>query len=296
MNTATQATARTETDPLIQDIMDRLKAERALAEQGAQRAGEVTAPAGRRQRRKRRSPMNAQTTQTATPTPTTAPQQPGSNLPKFGALLEEAEKYGASEAEGQDTQIKYDLTVANAANTGVIDLTPNKHGKGIDDAMKLSEAYVRGRNKAIIFNHREPKQRKLGAITRLMIRWGGTPKFNPMPITNDLLSTRQALRRKDKQIKLSDGVVLALPEGATRLDDANNSLMRFARAQLKLDVLMSPQEMLQFCFRNAADPQTVEEWLVATSKKAAKLGEPAILRACNTRLTELGKAKQQKAA
>lgn len=229
------------------------------------------------------------TPQTVTQAPPSVPQ--GANAPKFLDLVAEAEKWGEQHAQGEDVQIKFALTLTNAADAGTIDLTPNKHGTGIDDAMKLSEAYARGRNRTVIFNHKETKQRKLGSTSRLMIRIGGCPKFSTRAAINDLLVIRQAIRKKDKSVKLSDGTTLQLPDGAAKLDDAFNTLCRWARAQLKLDAIMTPQEMLPFCFRNSSEPQTAQEWLTATAKKALKMGFQPVARACNNALTELAKGK-----
>jgi hypothetical protein len=221
---------------------------------------------------------------------------PGSNLPKFQELLAAAEELGGQEALGKDVQVKFDLKVLEAANTGAIDLTKDKHGDGIDDATQLAAAYFRGRNKSVIFDHKEPKQKKLCSTTRTMIKLGGSPKWGvnePMATVNQLLTIRQNLRKTAGK--------------GSKLDDAHNTLMRFARDQLKLDTMIAGDDNLKkFCFRSETDPREAAEvirgWLnQATKLRAGKLSNcpdldnspeiSAIINACNKRLAAIAKAK-----
>lgn len=218
-----------------------------------------------------------------------------SNLPKLQELLTMAEELGAQEAQGKDVQIKFDISVLEAANAGSIDLTKDKHGDGVDDAVKLSEAYFRGRNKAVIFDHREPKQRKLAATTRLCIKGGGSPRWGtnePMQAINTLLTKRQKHRQN--------------PAKGMKLDDAHNTLMRFLREQLKRDTIIPDSELDRFCFKPATESRAVEDWLHTVMKQAnqLKIGKlpncpeldnspeiQAIIKACNTRLSNIARAK-----
>lgn len=230
-----------------------------------------------------------------TTTPTPAPAA-GGNLPKLQELLAAAEQLGAEEALGKDVQIKFDLKVLEAANLGGIDLTKDKHGDGIDDAVKLSEAYFKGRNKSVIFDHKEPKQRKLAATTRTMIKLGGSPKWGvnePMQTVNQLMTLRQNLRKTANK--------------GTKLDDAHNTLMRFAREQLKLDTMIAGDDKLKaFCFRADPEARGAEDWLRQVLKQAIALRQGklsncpdldnsaevnAIINNCNKRLSAIAKAK-----
>lgn len=271
----------------LRQTIDRLEQQ---SEQGAQRGEGATAPGGPRHRsRKGQTAMNVVPQTPAQP-------QPGSNVPKFAQLLVDAEELGSQEAQGKDVQIKFDLKVLEAANLGAIDLTKDKHGDGIDDAVKLSEAYAKGRNKAVIFDHKEPKQRKLAATTRTMIKLGGSPKWGasePMSTVNQLMTIRQNLRRT-----ATKGV---------KLDDAHNTLMRFARDQLKLDTMLAGDDVLKgYCFRPESDPRSAEGWFRQVVKQAAALKDgklsncpdldnspevTAIINACNKRLSAIAKAK-----
>lgn len=256
---------------------------------GAQRGEGVTAKPRRAAPGTGRD--NSMNTMTQTAPPTT-----GSNKMTLDQLCDVMESLGAQEAQGKDGQVKADLKAAECAFIGSVDLAKDKHGPGIDDATRLAAAYVKGRNSAVIFDHKEPKQRKLCSNIRTMIKLGGSPKFGvgePMATLNNLMTIRQNLRKTaNKGIKL---------------DDAHNTLMRFAREQLKRDTLISDaDELKSFCVRSETDPRTAEDvikgWLnQATKLKTGKLSNcpeldnsqeiTTIINACNRRLSAIAKAK-----
>lgn len=271
----------------IRDQIDTLERQ---SQGGAQRRDGDTAPAGRRRRKGQTmstAPQQAQPTPTATPTP-------GGNALTLAQMLVIATDLGAMEALGKDGQVKFDLKVAEAAFVGAVDLTKDKHGDGIDDSVQLAAAYVKGRNGAVIFDHKEAKQRKLASNVRTMIKLGSSPKFGvgePMSTLNNLMTTRQNLRRT-----ATKGV---------RLDDAHNTLMRFAREQLKRDTLFAGDELKTFCLKPDSEPRTADEVIrsilnTATKLKTGKLSNcsdvdtspeiNAIITSCNKRLTAIAKA------
>lgn len=222
------------------------------------------------------------------------PQAPASNALTLEQMLLVADELGKQDALGKDVQVKWDMKVLEAAHVGAIDTTANKHGDGIDDATKLAAAYFKARNGAVIFDHKEPKQRKLCATTRTMVKLGGSPKFGvgqPMQNINNLMTMRQNFRRTANK--------------GTRLEDAHNMLMRYARAQLKEDTLITGDALKVFCFRPDSEPRSVSDWLrkVAKDANAIRNGKlsncneqdtsaeiSAILNACNKRLSAIAKA------
>jgi hypothetical protein len=215
------------------------------------------------------------------------------NAPKLDEVLRSAEALGEQAGLGRDVQVKFDLKVFEAAYTGALSLTRDKNG--IDDAVRLAEAYFRGRNKSVIFDHTEPKQRKLAATVRTMIKLGSCPKWGhnePMHTMNALLTLRQSLRK--------------VANKGRRLDDAHNTLMRFAREQLKRDTAIPTDELEAFCFRPESEPRTAVDWLraVCTQASALRIGKlsncsdvdnspevNAIIAACNKRLADIASGK-----
>lgn len=246
------------------------------------------APQPRRSRSKRMSNV-ATATQVAPATP-----QPSSNTLTLAGMLVIADDLGKQAAMGVDVQIKFDLKVLEASFHGSIDLDVNKHGNEIDDATKLSEAYWRGRNGAAVFDVKAGNQRKLISTTRKAIKLGMWPKGGPgepLQTVNNLITIRQKIRRD--------------PANAKRLDDAHNTFMRFATAQLKRDQVIGDAELPEFCYKPDKDEATIEDVIESTRKRFQKLRDGKlnhglldnsapvleIIRQCTKRLSEIAKAK-----
>lgn len=183
-----------------------------------------------------------------------------SNSPTFETLLADVTELGKQSGLGKDTQVKFDLKVAEAAFHGRASLDADKHGTGVDDATKLSETYAKAQGTATVFDAKAGNQRKLISTTRTMIRLGGMTKLGngePLQTLNDFVALRQKLR--------------ADPANAKKLDDAHNSVMRFARTQLKRDTIIDKSEFRSFIFKAVPDLETVEEILASIRKKAQSL-------------------------
>ena len=182
------------------------------------------------------------------------------NAPTFADLLKDAEDLGKQRALGNDTQIKFDLKIAEAAFHGRISLDKDKHGTGIDDAAKLSEVYAKAQGSATIFDAKAPNQRKLISTTRTMIKFGSWTKGGtgePLNSLNAFVALRQKLR--------------ADPANAKKLDDAHNSALRYARAQIREDNLIPQSRFREFIFKSQPDLRTVEEILAGIRKTAQDL-------------------------
>lgn len=220
-----------------------------------------------------------------TPTTTT-------NAPTFNDLLASCTKLGEQAGKGKDVQIKFDLKLIEAAYLGALSLDENKHGPARDDATVLSEAYWRAQNGAVIFDAKAPNQRKTISNARKDIKLGSCPKWGvgePMGTVNKLVSLRLDLKKKN-----------------VKVDDAHNSLMRYATAQLKRDTLMDEDELRTYCVKADPDARTAEDVFEAIRKTINKLmigkvsncsdldNSPeaqAIKNACTKRLTAIAKAR-----
>ena len=63
-----------------------------------------------------------------------------SNKPTFADTLAKVKDLGEQAGRGVDTQIKFFLAVTESAFLNVIDLDPDKHGKGIDESAEGGKA------------------------------------------------------------------------------------------------------------------------------------------------------------
>lgn len=177
-------------------------------------------------------------------------------------MLAAATLLGSQVGPGKDTQIKLALKVIEAGYHGGLSLEANKHGTDIDDAFKIAEAYVKAANAGTVFDARENKQAKLMSCVRTLIRLGQWPKGGtgePLTTVNNLISYRQKQRAK--------------PGMSKRMDDAFNTTMRFARAQLKRDQLIPDSEFDSFIMKKVADPQTAEELVESFRNGLMKLAK-----------------------
>lgn len=182
------------------------------------------------------------------------------NTITFADLMQSAAELGADAGKGKDTQIKFLLKTVEGGYHNALDLSTNKHGTDIDDATKLAEAYVKAQQGAIIFDAKAPNQRKLISCLRTGIKLGCWPKGGngePLATVNNLMTQRQKLKQ--------------IPAEAKKLDDAANTLLKYARAQLKRDGLIPDAELKDFCYKPTAELETAEQILEATVKKLDKL-------------------------
>lgn len=182
------------------------------------------------------------------------------NAPQFQDMLDAAKELGEQAGKGKDTQVKFILQTIQGGYHNCLDLNHNKHGTDVDDATKLAETYVKAQQGAVVFDAKAPNQRKLISCLRTGIKLGSWPKGGqgePVATVNNLLSARDKLRKN--------------PATAKRLNDAANSLLTFARAQLKRDVLIDESEFEDFLFKPDSKDQTAEEVIESLVKRLDKV-------------------------
>jgi len=182
------------------------------------------------------------------------------NTITFQDLMDTAAQLGSEAGKGKDTQIKFLLKGVEGGYHNVLDLSANKHGTDVDDATKLSEAYVKAQQGAVVFDAKAPNQRKLVSTVRTTIKLGSWPKGGngePMATVNNLMTIRQNLRR--------------IPAEAKKLDDAANTLLKYARAQLKRDTLIDEAELKEFCYKPGKNLPTAEDIIEGMVKQLDKV-------------------------
>ena len=176
-------------------------------------------------------------------------------------LMDVAKDLGNQSGKSADAQIKFLLKVVEGGYHNAVDLVRNKHGQDIDDATKLGEAYVNTRQAGVVFDAKAPNQQKLISYVRKTIEIGQWPKGGvgePLQTINNLMTMRQKLRQIPAEVK--------------KLDDAANTLLKYARAQLKRDTLIDDAELRTFCFKSKKkDAKTSEERVVEYRKMLDKL-------------------------
>ncbi len=215
-----------------------------------------------------------------------------SNKPNFVDVLKDIQALGETEAKGKDGWVQCLLKIVDAAFTGAIDLTANKHGNDLDDAQKLANAYTSAAREVGIFDRKPPAVKKCASCIRTMVRLGMWPKggpSQPLEAVNTFMTIYRRMRTD--------------PAHAKRMIDAANALLTFARTQIKRDSVIDEDEMRGFMLRKEPDPKEEEDWLELIRRKAlnAKTGKGGVAvdvataekieRACTSRLKEIAKAR-----
>ena len=182
------------------------------------------------------------------------------NKPTLQDIEARVDQLGEDYGKGKDTQVKFTMQMIEGAYHGVLDLNHSKHGAERDDATVLTERYVKKQTGASMFDAKAPNQRKAISCARTGIKLGGWPKGGngePIATVNNFVTEWVKLRKN--------------PGMAGKLNDANNALLAFARAQLKRDTLIDDSEFPQFFFKTAPTDATVEEIIASTVKRLDKL-------------------------
>lgn len=267
-------------DAILQQLTASVRA--GLRDAAAPAAPNLPAGKSRRQRKEQSMTTTVVTQGQASPAI--------SNVPKFDNLLKEAAEAGATVGKGTDSWGQFLLKVGESSFLAVVDLDKDKHGKGVDDAWKLAEAYASAQNKNTIFNTKAPKTQKLASCIRTMTKFGMFSKGGqnePLGSLNKFVATRQDMRKK--------------PEFKDRMDDLPNSLLKYARAQNKRDDLIPATQFQLYILKAEHKIATEADWLSATRKAAQRVKagtggtmiETAtadlIIRACGDRLTAIAK-------
>jgi hypothetical protein len=178
----------------------------------------------------------------------------------YAELTDTAKQLGAQAGQGKDTQVKMLMKLVEGGYHNGVDMNPNKYGPGMDDATKLAEVYVQAQGSASVFDAKAANQRKLISCFRTSIRLGQWPKGGqgePLATMNRLMTMRQNKRKN--------------PAVAKQLDDAANTLMKYARAQIRRDTLIEDAELEEMCLRKSGELKTPMEILEATRKNLLRL-------------------------
>lgn len=185
---------------------------------------------------------------------------PNTNGVSFDELIATAIALGSTAGQGKDTQVKMLMKLVEGGYHNGVDMNPNKYGAGIDDAIKLAQTYVQAQGSASVFDAKAMNQRKLISCFRSAIRLGQWPKGGlgePLATMNKLMTMRQKLKQN--------------PQTAKTLDDAANTLLTYARAQVRRDTLIEDAELQTFCVRKSGELKTPMEILEATRKNLLNL-------------------------
>jgi len=193
-------------------------------------------------------------------------------------LEQEFQLLGKAEGFGRDSQIKFHLRLVEAAHQGTLDLKEDKHGPEKTDAYVLTEAYYNARNgnDGAQWDAKSANVRKARSVAKLCIKLGcwnksGGPN-EPWQTVQELMTKWRELRKKQ----------------ADNLDDACNTLFRFARAQLAEASVIGADRLQEFCFKRTRDGREAEAYVESIRKTAVALKEGTLKGGAQSNTKEIG--------
>jgi len=182
------------------------------------------------------------------------------NDTRFEDAVERIRTLGKTEGMGRDAQVKFAAEVIELAYDGAVNGDEPQSSAQKDHATILTEEYIKSRTGASIHDHKKNNMKKAVSCTRTLIKVGmktGLGQGQPLAGFNDLMETRKKLKAK--------------PENQNRLDDGFNTIMKWARRQIKASTALNHNELGELCFKKQPDIKTPEEVLEAIRKATQNL-------------------------
>lgn len=186
-------------------------------------------------------------------------QAQNANALGLDALKDTIRTIAREKGRGRDGQVRTYMNVVEAAYHGCIDTIKDKHGQGRDDAVMLAELYVQEQAGVVMFDAKLDTHQKTASCFRACIKVGSKTALGPgEPLAGmgELLNIRRKIIAKG---------------GNKRVDDAANTLLRWARAQQKANVPFSTAELEQIVLKKNPDIKSGEDILNDVRKKLLKL-------------------------
>jgi hypothetical protein len=178
-----------------------------------------------------------------------------SNDNRFDDYVAEVRQYGRDEGDGNRAKAKFFVRTVQATVDGLVDLTKDKHGKGVDDASFAYAEYLKQKSKKTAEECTDNGTKANVSKLRVGIKLGSMTTCDPVGVMNRAI-TKRAEMVKDK--------VEVRPE--------EPSLINVAREQLQHDSDLS-DEQLEDCICKA-DPK--DKTLVAEVEVVRKKLEKII--------------------
>jgi hypothetical protein len=187
----------------------------------------------------------------------------GANRPTFEDCKAKCIGFGKDTGKGADAYVGLLVEMMEGTYHGAIDPdSRDKHGKGIDDVHLLVGAYMTARGNTQQFKGKSGGERKILSNGRKLSRLGACSKWgNGQPLANvsDLMFRRNKEFAKD----------------AKNTDDAANTLLKYATAQLKSDTLIDGDALNGFCRKNQSPQRATKAVLKGIIKQLQKVDDPS---------------------
>lgn len=158
----------------------------------------------------------------------------------FDDLVKETRKLGTEKAEGDDSLAKLFLRVVRASAEGIIDLTKNKHGDGVDDARFLFSTFANSVAKKAVHERTQNGMKANVSKLRQGVVVGSLTTCDPIDLYNRVPTLLRGLQNADEKVQpafaayvsVARAQISAAKNGDGDLsDDEIKSAMRKAEAE-----------------------------------------------------------------
>jgi len=160
---------------------------------------------------------------------------------------ERLKQLAGEKGRGKDSQVRALMQTVELAYHGGLDLTKHKHGDGRDDALKYAEMYVNTQAGAQVFDSKLDSHQKTASCFRACIKVGGKSGLGqgePLSGMGQLLDIRRQIAKK---------------QGNKAVDDAANTLLRWARLQGNANRAFGEEELREIARKKVPDIKTAAE-------------------------------------
>jgi len=168
----------------------------------------------------------------------------------FDSLVKEARKLGAEKAHGDDSLAKFFIRMVAASVEGVIDLTKNKHGEGVDDAHYLYSEFSGSRSKKAIHERTANGLKAQVSKARTAIHLGSGTQWDAMNVIDRAVEFHKTLS-----------------ETGAKMKPAYVAYVDVARTQISKDAELTDDEIKECLVKASKEDPTVEGILRSIQKK-----------------------------
>lgn len=175
----------------------------------------------------------------------------------FDDLVKETRKLGTEKAEGDDSLAKLFLRVVRASAEGIIDLTKNKHGDGVDDARFLFSTFANSVAKKSVHERTQNGMKANVSKLRQAVVVGSLTTCDPIDLYNRVPTLLRGLQNADEKVQPAFAAYVSVARA--QINAAKNG-----------DGDLSDDEIKSAMRKAEAEEPTLEKFLASEVKRMEK--------------------------
>jgi hypothetical protein len=181
-------------------------------------------------------------------------EEHGKNDHRYADYIKRVRGYGAASAKGKDALPQHMLDTLKQAAEGVLDLVPDKHDKGVDDAHASYVEYTKAAGKTL-YAHKANSFKAQVSKLRTVVKAGVHPHGDPYGDVDRAVVMHQEMHGND-------------PKSVQTLSQAIGNVCRDI---VGTDQSLTDDEIREAIAKSESETKTVAKELVAIHKKMERL-------------------------